>query len=367
MRKIKIGFLLDNLAGGGAERMMLNLAVGFSKEYDVVIYLVNKKGIYLKKVPDNIPIIDLHAKYGVKSVIHKLRRIYIKDSLDVLISTQDYINAVAVMASLGLKQRPKIILREASTPSQRNVIKWRRIVYSWLYKRADHLAAVSKGVKKDMIQVYNVNEPLISVVYNPVVNDELFENAQENVSHPWFMNSNNIPLIISMGRFHPLKRFEDVIDAFYLVREKQEAKLVIFGDYSKNMDYYNVLKNRVKQYNLEDYVYFPGFVENPFKYLSRASVFVLTSEYEGLPGVLIQALACGCQVVSTDCPSGPNEILENGKYGELIEIKDTNSLSKKIELVLKQPRSKEENISRGKKYSVDNSVSIYKEIIKKVL
>lgn len=361
MRKgrMKIGLLLDNLNGGGAERMMLNLAVGFSKKYDVVIYLVNKRGIYLKQVPKNISVVDLKAKHGVKSVIYKIRNVYKQHNLDVLISTQDYVNAVAVMASLGLKKKPKIILREASTPSQRNVVKWRRIIYSWLYKKADHLAAVSNGVKKDMIQFYSVNDSSVSVVYNPVVSDDLLEKAQEDVSHPWFINSNNTPLIVGMGRFHPLKRFEDLIDAFALVEKKQEAKLVIFGDYSKNLDYYKALKNRVTEHNLEDDVYFPGFVENPYKYLSKASVVVLTSEYEGLPGVLIQALACGCPVVSTDCPSGPNEILENGKYGELIEVGDIVGLSKKIELVLKQPRSKEENINRGKMYSMDNSVNLF--------
>ena len=165
----------------------------------------------------------------------------------------------------------------------------------------------------------------IEVIFNPIINERIIQRANEPNNHPWF-NPKTVPVIIAIGRLSEQKNFSLLLQSFAKVLESTKARLIIFGEGPLRSD----LENLVKELNLQDAVLLPGVVANPYNYLNNADLFVLSSNYEGLPNALVEALACGCPVVSTDCQSGPREILDDGKYGILVEPSDVNGLARAI-------------------------------------
>jgi glycosyltransferase involved in cell wall biosynthesis len=359
----KVGLFFGSFTGGGAERMMINLAKGLNnKGVDVIIYVVNKTGPYLKEVPETIPIYSFEATHGVKSIIYKIRKSLKCDGLDAFISTQMHINSAVGLASIGLKKRPMLIFREANTPSKSVNSKILAFLYRLFYAFADHYVAVSRGVKDDMVQCFNLNQSNITVIYNPVIDDTIFEKMKDVVEHPWF-NDSNVPVVVGMGNFVPQKAFEDLIDAFSIVRKKMKLRLVIFGKKNENTEYYKSIVRKIESSKYSDDILLPGFVENPFKYLHKCNLFVLSSKYEGLPGVLIQALACGCSVISTDCLSGPKEILDNGKYGVLVPVGNVENLAKAIGENLEKVEERQSDGVMLERFSMYASTENYLNII----
>lgn len=363
---MKIGLFFGSFEGGGAERMMVNLAKGLAeKGIDITIYVVNSTGPYLKEVPENIPIKSFDAKYGVKSIVPKIRKVLKNDGLTAFISTQMHINSAVGIAAIGLKIKPRIIFREANTPSQIINSRIEGQIYKWCYSFADHFVAVSMGVKQDMVKYFSLAESKVSVIYNPAIDESIYDKMNEEVDHPWFIDS-AIPVIIGVGRFAPQKAFEDLVDAFIFVSKQREARLVILGKKNEGSDYFKMIQKKIHDSGFKDDIALLGFVDNPFKYLKRADIFVLSSKFEGLPGVLIQAMACGCPVVSTDCPSGPREILNNGEFGKLTNIGEHVELGKAIIETLKSDPNKGKLEQRASFFSVDNSSKSYLELIQEL-
>ena len=198
-----------------------------------------------------------------------------------------------------------------------------------IYPFADHVITVSYESEKDLLQFTRVNRERVTTIYNPVIVPELYELAKLPPDHEWFDN-NKPPVILGVGRLHRHKNFSNLIRAFKLVLVRQEARLLILGEGSERGN----LEKLIGDLNLNAYVSMPGFELNPYTFMKNAAVFVLPSDVEGLPTVLIEALACGCQTVSTQCPSGPHEILEGGKHGYLVPINDSEALANAILRVL---------------------------------
>ncbi|MEX0661272.1 MAG: glycosyltransferase [Balneolaceae bacterium] len=367
--KIKIGLLVGTLNSGGAERMMVNLANSLHEQgMAVKLILVNKTGPYLAEVHSAIEIVDLKAKSGVKSVFFKLRKLLYGNSLDVLISTQPHINSVVGFCTIGLKHKPLLIFREANTPdskySETGYIS--NQLFKIGFKFSDHYVAVSNGVKDAISNYYNIDEQHITTIYNPVVDATLEQKSKEMPDHPW-LAQNEIPVIIAMGRVVPQKDHKLLMNAFARVLKVQKAKLLVLGDKDQNPEYAAELVALVKTLGIKDSVELIGFKPNPFSYLSKASLFVLSSIYEGLPGSLVQALACGCPVVSTNCPSGPAEILENGKYGKLVPVGNVDALTKAILESLEEEHDKDKLKSRASDFSAEKAGEKYLRLIDKLL
>jgi glycosyltransferase involved in cell wall biosynthesis len=194
---------------------------------------------------------------------------------------------------------------------------------------------VSEGVKDDLARAGRLSLEQIRVVPNPVVTSELFEMAAVPIDHPWFVEGAP-PVILGIGRLTTQKDFGTLIRAFAEVRGQREARLMILGEGSERP----ALERLARELGVRDDVVLPGFVDNPFAFLKRAALFVLSSTYEGLPGVLIQALACGTPVVSTDCDSGPREILDGGRLGILVPVGDLDALANGIREALDHPRTR---------------------------
>jgi glycosyltransferase involved in cell wall biosynthesis len=336
MSRPYIALFMPSLEGGGAERMMVHLANAFVKRgVQVDLVLVRAVGAYQDEVSDQVRVIDLQTR-RILTALPKLVRYLRTHRPEAMLSTLTFANVVATWACGWVRHAPRLVLREANTVSAisgpASGFKSRLIPHliGRFYPWADRVVAVSRAAADDMVRATNVPADLVTTIYNPVVTDELFEKARKPLDHPWFAEDAP-PVILGAGRLEPQKDFETLIRAFHRVRSEREAHLVILGKGSERA----ALEGLVQSLGVDDSVQMPGFVDNPFKYMARADVFALSSRFEGLPGVLIQAMATGCPVVSTDCPSGPREILEDGRWGTLIPVEDEDALAAAINGVLK--------------------------------
>lgn len=222
-----------------------------------------------------------------------------------------------------------------------------------MYPSADGIVAVSAGVADDLAQIINIPRCRVSVVYNPIFSNNIPELSKAQVDHAW-LSRGQPPVIMAVGRFTQAKDFSNLIRAFSVLRKKTVARLIILGE----GDLRESLEAVVSDLDLSNDVAFPGFVQNPYAWMSKAALFVLSSAWEGFGNVLVEAMACGTPVVSTDCPSGPAEILENGKWGDLVPVGDINALAEAMAAAL-DSREHPDVAARAADFSVDQAVHGY--------
>ena len=223
-----------------------------------------------------------------------------------------------------------------------------------LYHQLDGIVAVSHGIAEDVHRISGIPLSQIKVAHNPVVTKQLHQRAGQPVDHPWLLQQ-EIPVILGIGRLTKQKNFELLINAFALVRDNRPAKLIIMGGGSRKKK----LIKQAERLGVADDVDLPGFNPNPYSMLHHASLFVLSSNWEGSPNALTEALAVGCPAISTDCPSGPRETLQEGKYGPLVPINDNKAMAGAIMEVLDNPLPREVLQSAAEKFTVENSAMEY--------
>ncbi len=366
MRKLanKIALFLPSLRGGGAERVMVNLARGFFDQgIDVDLVLVKAEGPYLSEVPGGVRVVDLHSSRVLTSLprlTHYLRR----ERPQSMLSAMDHANIVAIWARKLSGVPCRVVVSVHSTLSRAltnnpnlrgylmpNLI---RIFYPW----ADTVVAVSNGVAEDFANITRLPRESIKVIYNPIVIPELLEKAKEAVEHPWFSRGEP-PVILSVGRLTKAKDYPTLIRAFALVRRKYPARLMILGEGEERAK----LEALTQELGLQDDISLPGFVDNPYAYMARAAVFVLSSAWEGFGNVLVEAMAVGTPVISTDCPSGPAEILENGRWGKLVPVGDTNAMAQAILSTLSGQEVKVGFQNRALKFTIERITKYYLEAL----
>lgn len=323
-----ISLYLPTLEGGGAERAVVNVANYLVQSgYKVDLVLVKRVGPYLDEVRKEVNIIDLGSSRNFFSIL-KLRRYLCVQNPDVFFSAMRHVNVVALMARMFSSSDSRLIISERNWFS----LKWLRkqgvsgcvigFLMKKLYPNADKIISVSEGVKRNIIEELSVCAEDVEVVYNPVVTKKVFEDGNEKLQLESLTNC-KVPVIATAGRLAMQKDFATLIEAFAILRNKREAKMVIMGEGELRDD----LIGKIRKLGLDRDVVMLGFVENPFQVMKRADLFVLSSAWEGLPNVLIQAMACGTRVVSTDCPFGPYEILEGGKWGRLTPVGDARMMA----------------------------------------
>jgi glycosyltransferase involved in cell wall biosynthesis len=228
------------------------------------------------------------------------------------------------------------------------------------YRMASIIASCSQSVADDLIRFLRLPQEKVHIIHNPIAPD-IFERAQEPVDHPWFKNS-KIPVILCVARLDPQKDLPTLIRAFSIVRKERPARLAILGEGSERAK----LEALVKELGLEGDVWMPGFVDNPFKFMKRATVFALSSKFEGFGMVIAEALAVGTPVVSTDCPSGPAEILGGGKWGKLVPVGDHEKLAEAILETIENPPDREKLKERGRDFSIDEVGGKWLKVIQDV-
>jgi glycosyltransferase involved in cell wall biosynthesis len=223
-----------------------------------------------------------------------------------------------------------------------------------LYRKADVVAAVSSDVRDDLASNTGIPREQIVVLHNPVVASDIQDLAVAPIDHPWLVGSGP-PVVLGVGRFSAQKNFQLLIDAFAALRKNRRARLIILGDGELRKE----LEARIQYLGLTEDVDLPGFDPNPFRFMRRASVYVLCSAWEGLPTALIEALACGTPVVATDCPGGVREILRDGAFGRISPVGDPTSLASCIAATLDSPGDREDRIRRGSDFGVEKAVRRY--------
>jgi glycosyltransferase involved in cell wall biosynthesis len=358
----KISVVLHDLRGGGAERMMLRITKGMcDRGRNVDLVLVKAQGEFLQDIPDTVRVIDLDSP-SVASAIPAMVRYLRKEAPAAILTALTHMNVAVATARWLAGSKARLVLSERNQISQKaaDVRAWRqRLVYAgvrFAYPLADAVTAVSKGVANDLLQFARVKPQNVQVIYNPAFGDDLIARAQEPVDHPWFAEGQP-PVVLAVGRLHHQKGFDILLDAFSTVLAERPCRLIILGEGEQR----ETLERQARQLGIAAYVQLPGFVKNPYAYMSRAALFVLSSRWEGLPGALIEAMACGCAVVATDCPSGPAEIIENSTQGAIVPVEDSKALAAAMLEALNAPRGR--GVDRARRFNTVSAVDAYLEML----
>lgn len=325
----RVAFFLPDLAGGGAERALITIAGGLSRRIGNVALVVGAlRGPYVAEIPRDVYLVDLGRGRMVRAVT-ALAGYIRRERPSVLISTRRHGNVGSVLARTmaGRQDDCCLILRESNLLSvgQRSTSFKGRALYllaRLLYPLADGILVNSSGLGDDLAHHIKRNRPPTGLLRNPLDLDLLDELAGAPSGHPWFEDP-GVPVVMAAGRLTVQKGFDVLIRAIHRVQSHLPVRLVIFGEGPARLE----LHALVRQLSLNDHVDLPGFDTNPFRYMARADLFALSSRWEGSPNVLIQALACGCPVVGTDCVAGPRETLAGGRYGRLVPVDDEVALA----------------------------------------
>ena len=323
---------------GGVERVTLNLLQGLSRlGVPVDLLLVVAKRGKPPEIPwPNIRVIDLkvrHSQMAIPALIRYLR----SERPKVLMVAKDRAVRAAIIAHRLARVDARLVgqLHMNMTgflASKPRLQRWLRTApMRLLFPYLDGIIGVSEGVVEDTLEITRMSRDRVVAIRNPVITPELAEQAKAPVDHPWF--SDDIPVILGAGRLTPEKDFPTLIRAFSRVRQERPCRLMIIGEGPLQPE----LESLVTELGLEGSVALPGFCANPFAYMKRASLFVMSSAWEGSGNVLVEALALGIPSVSTDCPYGPRETLMDGKYGPLVPVGDDEALARAMLMTLSNP------------------------------
>lgn len=358
-----LAILLPNLDGGGTERVMLNLAQGFvERGLKVDLVLVRGEGPYLSQVPSEVRLVILGNRRLLLS-LPALARYLQQERPTTLLCGQEDTNIVTLWVRRFTQVSTRVVVGVHNTLSRESknaTLLKRRLtpfLVRWFYPWADAIVAVSTGVAEDLIRI-GLPQNSIQVIYNPVITPHLFKKVQEPLNHPWF-STDQPPVILAVGRLERQKDFPTLIQAFARVQQQRAARLMILGEGQERPR----LEALVQKLGLTEHVAFTGFVANPYIYMANSAVCILSSIWEGLPTVLIEAMATGTPVVSTDCESGPAEILANGQYGKLVPVKDIEGMAEAIISTLEQPLDSVVLKQRAIEFSLERSLSQYLQVL----
>jgi len=356
-----IALFLPTLTPGGIERCMLNLASGFIQQgVNVDLIVADYRGDFISKIPDDTAVVDLGVDRVLKSIL-PLREYLTNTEPDVLLVGHTHANIAAVIAGKMSRTETTVAIGVHNThslsasTSQNTKSKIKQQLYRQLYVQADQVIAVSNGAKKYTVNHTPLTESDISVIYNPVVTKELYAEASQSVEHRW-INDDSIQVILGAGRLVDQKDFETLLRAFGKVIEKNsQARLLIAGAGPKEQE----LENLQSELGIRDQVELVGYLDNLSAYMNAADLFVLSSESEGFGIVLVEAMAVGTPVVSTDCPHGPSEILKNGEYGQLVDVGDEEAMASSIRYVLSNKYKPKRVEERAKEFTVSKIANKY--------
>ena len=408
-KSVTVALLVGSLSGGGQSTSQVNLAGALARlGYRVDLLFFHSPGQNPERVSTHVNVVDLRAECGwwhlccflaanptslallIWHVLVTPRLLvrpypgasrmwimlrllmlvrYVRQSQPAVIyANGDRANLLALWARRLAGGGTHVVVRHSNIMGEHLRINaertnaWRARFALWLmsraFLRADAMVSVSDGVGDEMSRTARIPRKRVTTIYNPVVSRELGGLAQAPLDDPWF-RPGAPTVILGIGRLVDQKDFPTLLRAFARVRQQWTARLVILGEGEQRSD----LEALAAELGVAKDVALPGFVSNPFAWMSRASVFALSSKWEGLGNVVIEALACGCPVVSTDCPSGPAEILDGGKYGRLVPVGDDAALAAALIATLNNPPPRERLIARGRWFTVERAAERYVQFI----
>lgn len=393
----RIAFLLPDLNGGGVQRIVMILAGAFAGRGAAVDLVVcDAEGHLRSQVPEGVRLVSLEggglmgqrllalrsdprglpdlarAVFSLKPRWETLRFLgglsrYLRDERpEALFAATPYINMLAILARRVAGVPTRIVVSERThfstgKPRKRKRARQLSRAMGRTYAQADAIVAVSKGVADDLATTIGIARDRVTTIHNPTLTPDFRAKLDEPIDHPWFAEGQP-PVLLAVGRLGYQKDFATLVRAFGQVRRDREARLVIIGDggYNKEQEERRrELKDLAAEFGVADDLDFPGYIKNPMPYMKRAGVFVLSSRFEGFPNVLLEALGSGAPVVSTDCPSGPREILDGGAFGPLVPVEDAEALAAAIVATLDRPPSAERQMARAAVFGYEASIDGY--------
>lgn len=331
-----IAVFLPSLRGGGAERVMVTLANGFAERgHRVDLVLTRAEGPYLTEVSKRVQIVDLDRGRVAASLL-PLATYLRRERPDAMLSALNHANIIAIMACklAGVSTRLVVSERNSLTAHSGSLGQgFIRTLMRWCYPAAHGVIAVSQAMRDELITQLKLPSENVTSIPNPVDLDALNVLAQDRPEHAWF-EPGEPPVILAVGRLEAQKDYHTLLEAFLSLRARRDSRLIILGEGSQRME----LEKQVSALGLEGSVELVGFKQNPFAWMAACDLFVLSSRHEGFPNVLVQAMACGARIVSTNCPTGPDEILEGGRWGRLVPVGDAEALANAMDEVMADPR-----------------------------
>lgn len=320
------------LGDGGADRVTVTLLHHLDRaRFAPSVALVKRTGVLADEIPRDVPVIELGAPRLALAAPY-LARVIRERKPDVVVCTAGGANVVAVVAHrlagssarLVLSERSALVRSDRSGLRAAVELRCKRLAY----RRADLVTAVSEGVASDLVELLALDRARVQVVYNPMIADDLAARAAEPVTHPWFTRPD--PILLAVGRLVDVKDYPVMLAALAEIRRTCPARLAILGDGPLRGE----LEARARSLGLGDAVAFLGYDKNPYRYMQRARMVIQSSRAEGLPGTLIQSLACGTPVVATDCDHGPREVVRDGVDGYLVPVGDSYALAERAVAIL---------------------------------
>ena len=351
---------------GGVERVAHNLLQGLSAhDIEVDLLAVVAKRGWLPAIPwPNIRVIDLgvkHSQMALPALVRYLR----KERPAVLMVAKDRAIRTAILAHwlAGVETRLVGWLHMNMSGYLKDKSPWQRWLRTapmrWLFPWLDLIIGVSEGVVEDTVHVTGIPRERMAALPNPVITPDVYAKSEVSPGHPWLEAPASPPVILGVGRLSPEKDFATLIRAFHLVRKQRECRLIIIGEGPLRP----ALEKLIAGLGLQDSIALPGHTKNPYAYMKRAALLAFSSIAEGSGNVLIEAMALGVPVVSTDCPYGPSETLAGGKYGALVPVGDHEALAKAMLDTLAKPLPAKTLQDAVAGFSVESSTRRYLEVL----
>lgn len=350
--RLSLAIYIPDMGGGGMERMRLNLLPFFLDQgLDVTLVLNRARGVLLKHVPAPVDVVSLDRRtsLGLPRLVHFLRR----RRPDIVLSSLGHNNVAALWARALVRVPSRVIVCQHNALSAEVAShgSWQFRALPGLYRMflpaADGIIAVSAGVADDMVRLTGIDRARVTVIHNPAMPDRFQEKAALPVAHPFF--DSGLPTLVAVGRLVPQKDYPTLLRAFHLLARDRRVRLLVLGEGPQRGE----LEALRAELGLDGQVDLIGYQENPLPYMSRASALVLASRFEGFGNILVEALACGTPVVSTDCPYGPSEILDGGRFGRLCPVGNPPALAAAMAAMLDRPPPPDQLRRRSRQFSVE--------------
>jgi glycosyltransferase involved in cell wall biosynthesis len=357
-----ITLFIPSLIRAGAQTAMVNLANEFaSRGLSVDLVVLSSNGPLSKVLISGVNVIDLNASRLLTGLI-PLGLFLRKKKPKVVISFLKHANTILLLVSkifftdvsviVSERNHVQLSLQSLPRPVGWLIEKLMQLTYPW----AKNIVAVSEGVAESLKVLIKSHSNRINVIYNPIVYPGLVKKKEYNTQHRWLIAKKQ-PVFLAAGRLTDQKDYPNLLNAFSLVVKKVACKLIILGEGELRME----LEKMVTAMGLENSVDLAGLVENSYAFMHRCDVFVLSSKWEGFPNVIVEAMYCGAKIVSTDCPSGPAEILEKGKWGKLVKVGDPAELADAMLKTLSLPKLPVEK--RANFFSIKRAADKYLNLI----